>query len=81
MNINQEFRVRKDLECYIVFFKGDAPLEMTEVAAFITELMKENKTREELINATKEKFIDIDADKEVDYTIQMLLDAGVLNDE
>ena len=81
MQINQEFRIREDLESYIVFFKGDAPLEMSEVAAFIAGLLKEDITRERIIDATAVNFDDIEAEAEVDHTLQMLRDAGILDEE
>lgn len=79
MKIAQRFRIRKDIESYIAFFSGSAPLEMTEVAAFISILLKENKTLEELVEATHAQFLEIDARHEVVYTIQTLHEAGVLD--
>lgn len=79
MKITQPFRIRKDIESYIAFFRSTAPLEMTEVAAFISKLLKVNKTTEELIKATHVQFPEIDARQEVEYTIQTLHIAGVLD--
>ncbi|MDO8266065.1 MAG: hypothetical protein Q7T41_03945 [Candidatus Saccharibacteria bacterium] len=78
MQIKQPFRIRKDLDGYIVFFRGDAPLEMTEISAFVTGLLHEPKTMYELVEATSGKFPEADAKVEVDYTVQTLNDAGVL---
>ena len=78
MKINQPFRSRRDLECHIVFFRGDAPLEMTEVAAFITNLLSADRTREELIALTASEFPQLVASEEVDYTVEVLTGAGVL---
>lgn len=79
MKINQRFRSRKDLTCWVVYFEGEGPLEMSEISAFIVRQLSDEKSREELLAAMQIDFPLIDAEKEIEQVITVLSQLNLLS--
>ncbi len=72
MIITQRFRTRKDSRGYIVYFEEEGALEMPGISVFIVKLLKEERTRKELITRVRTRFPRSDARREVRDVIQVL---------
>ena len=77
--INQKFKVRKDIRRWIVYFEDDGPVEMSGISAFITSLIGENKSREELIEEVKKKYPNQNSAQEVDKVLKTLQEMNLLS--
>lgn len=79
MRINQDFRTRKDVEEWMIYFEDGEVLEMPAISALITELLRVNRTRTQLVEWIGSLFPTTNAEEEVDemistYTHLQLLD-------
>lgn len=81
MQLNQRFRIRQDLEEWMVYFKNEGPLEMPEISAFITGLLAEPHSRGELIEKVKEQYPEVDAKVEVDDMLELYRKLRLLPDQ
>lgn len=79
MKINQRFRSRKDLHCYMVYFENEGPLEMSRVSASIMEQLREEKTMDELIQFIREKYPRRNAELEVGNVVETLQHLDLLS--
>lgn len=78
MKIKGGFRIRVDLDGYIAWFEDpEFDLELSEVAAFITECLQEEITRDDLVEAVQARYLDVEED-EVDEAIRIYAQAGIL---
>lgn len=78
MKINQRFKTRRDLDTHFAYFEFEGPLEMSEVAIFITNLLRDHQTRENLMGAVQEKFPLTDATSEVDEVLNTYTELEIL---
>lgn len=79
MKINQRFRVRKDIRNWLVYFEDEGVLVMSEISAYIVSLLVKEKTREELIQETKNRFPECNQNEEVDGVINALQQINLLS--
>lgn len=78
MKLNQRFATRADIEDWMVCFDEAGVLEMPTASAFITELLRGDKTRSQLVDWVKAVFSDLDAEAEVDEMIHVYQDLKLL---
>lgn len=79
MKINQRFRTRKDLHGHVVYFEDEGPFEMPEIQAFLIEQLREEKTRNELLESARTHCPDHDNEVEVSDVIQTLKQLHLLS--
>ena len=78
MKINQRFKTREDLDSHFAYFELECPLEMSEVAVFITNLLQNHQTRKNLVSIVQEKFPQTNATSEVDEVINTYTELEIL---
>lgn len=78
MKINQRFRIRKDLRCFVVYFEMEGPLEMPKVSAKIIEQLSTEKTKKELISFVLENYPKVNAEEEVNDVVTTLTNLSLI---
>lgn len=80
MKLNQDFKVRKDINGYIAFFEFSGSQEFNnEKVIFILNLLKEDISQDQLISQFKQRYPDEDAADCVNECISSLEESGLLS--